>query len=409
MTSARIINRRSVSGVGIMFASNGAIFAALLPWYPSIAARLGLSAVEFGFIVASFAVGAIASSALPARLIARFGPTAVSIAGTALLALSIAAAPWATAGWMLAGCIFLAGFFDAIVDVAQNVAGIRVQDAVKRPILSSMHAFWSLGGVAGGAISTAAAGAGLDARLHLAIMAGAGAALVSSGALLTSRLSRDTTPKTSSIAAPSSRLQRWGRVTLLVLPLVLIAVCGTMVEDIANNWAAMAGVQLGGLSASVAGVAFTIVIGAQCIGRFTGDLLITKWGRVNVARLGGVTIAVGGLILVTARGDVGAVLVGLAAAGYGSATLVPSALSAAATLPGVSQGAGVTIVSWLMRLGFLFTSPMIGLVTDSVGLRWGLATLIAIGVVTAAFSGALRSRPEPLSARDARTKPGRDS
>ena len=59
---------RATAGVGIMFATNGSVFAALLPWYPLIAAKLELSAAQFGFTVAAFAVGAIASSALPAPL-----------------------------------------------------------------------------------------------------------------------------------------------------------------------------------------------------------------------------------------------------------------------------------------------------------------------------------------------------
>ncbi|WP_307785420.1 MFS transporter [Microbacterium hibisci] len=393
MTTDKKTGRRGITGVGIMFASNGAIFAALLPWYPTIATRLNLSAVEFGFMVASFAVGAIVSSALPARLIARYGPVKVSIVGTVLLALAIIAAPWATTGWMFAACLFFAGFFDAIVDVAQNVAGIRVQDVVGRSILSSMHAFWSLGGVASGAISTAAAAAGVDMRLQLAIMGVAGATLVIVGALMTASLSANPAPAAAPAATTGSRSQRWGRVTLLALPLVIIAICGTMVEDIANNWAAMAGMQLVGLPAQVAGLAFTVVIGAQCIGRFTGDLLIERWGRANVARLGGAMIALGGLVLVLNRADIGALFFGLAAMGYGSATLVPSAFSAAAKLPGISEGAGVTIISWLMRLGFLFTSPLIGTITDTAGLRWGLGTLIIIGITTVTLAGALRPRP----------------
>lgn len=393
MTTDKKTGRRGITGVGIMFASNGAIFAALLPWYPTIATRLNLSAVEFGFMVASFAVGAIVSSALPARLIARYGPVKVSIVGTVLLALAIIAAPWATTGWMFAACLFFAGFFDAIVDVAQNVAGIRVQDVVGRSILSSMHAFWSLGGVASGAISTAAAAAGVDMRLQLAIMGVAGATLVIVGALMTASLSANPAPAAAPAATTGSRSQRWGRVTLLALPLVIIAICGTMVEDIANNWAAMAGMQLVGLPAQVAGLAFTVVIGAQCIGRFTGDLLIERWGRANVARLGGAMIALGGLVLVLNQADIGALFFGLAAMGYGSATLVPSAFSAAAKLPGISEGAGVTIISWLMRLGFLFTSPLIGTITDTAGLRWGLGTLIIIGITTVTLAGALRPRP----------------
>ena len=69
----------------------------------------------------------------------------------------------------MAACIFFAGFFDAIVDVAQNVVGVAVQDNSGRSILSSMHALWSLGGVISGAASTAAATAGTDMRLYLAV------------------------------------------------------------------------------------------------------------------------------------------------------------------------------------------------------------------------------------------------
>ena len=131
--------------------------------------------------MASFAVGALASSALPPRLIARLGPVRVSLLGTVVLAAAVAAVAWAPAGWAFALALFVAGFVDAIVDVAQNVAGVRVQDTAGRPILSSMHALWSLGGVASGALSTVSAASGVDARLHLAILAVAGIVLVTLG------------------------------------------------------------------------------------------------------------------------------------------------------------------------------------------------------------------------------------
>lgn len=373
-----------------MFASNGAIFAGLLPWYPLLAERLGLGVVEFGFIVASFAVGAIISSALPAPLIARFGPVRVAVVGTVLLAIAIAGAAWASVGWVFALAVFFAGFFDAVVDVAQNVAGIRVQDAVGRSILSSMHALWSLGGVVSGALSTAAAVAGVDMRLYLALVGVVCVALVGTGGVMIGRLaSAAPRPAASEDAEASTRGQRWRVVFLAALPLVVIAICGTMVEDIANNWAAMAGVQVGGLSSQVAGIAFTVVLGSQCIGRFTGDLLIQRFGRVAVARVGGALIAAGGLLVVTTSAFPATLFVGLALAGYGSATLVPSALTAAAKLPGVSEGAGVTIVSWLMRIGFLVTSPLIGTITGAAGLRWGLTVLVVVGVAAVLLAGAL--------------------
>src|SRR5690606_40922134 len=68
------------------------------------------------------------------------------------------------------------------------------------------------------------------------------------------------------------------------------------------------------------------------------------WARV--AGAGGGLIAVGG-VLVLVGGAVSfpvLLLGGFALAGFGCATLVPSAFAAAAALPGVSDGAGVTLV-----------------------------------------------------------------
>lgn len=79
--------------------------------------------------------------------------------------------------------------------------------------------------------------------------------------------------------------------------------------------------------------------------------------------------------------------------GYGSATLVPGALGAAAHLPGVGRAGGVTLVNWIMRIGFLGTSPLVGVIAGLGNLRWGLSVLIVIGAVTMVFAGRLGGRP----------------
>ncbi|GAA2170454.1 MFS transporter [Agrococcus versicolor] len=380
-------------GSGLMFATNGAVFAALLPWYPQLAERLGLGGLQFGLVVACFAVGAIVSSALPAPLIRRFGAVRVAVVGTGVLALAVATAGWSTSAVMLAACILALGFSDAIVDVAQNVAGLRVQQRAGRPILGSMHALWSLGAATSGGIATAVAAVGGDLRIHLAITGAACVVLVAVAGWLVG-------PVPEAPAEPGEALRgiaRWRAAAIVVLPIVVVAVSGSVVEDVANNWAALSAVRLAGLDASVAGLAFTVVIASQCFGRFTGDLLIHRFGRGRVARLGGVLVALGGVAIVAASEPI-LLLAGLVLAGYGCATLVPSAFSAAGSVPGLSEGAGVTVVSWLMRLGFLGTSPLIGGLSDAVDLRAGLAVLVVAGVVAAV----LAPRLEPGAARAAR-------
>lgn len=371
-----------------MFASNGALFSSLLPWYPLITDRLDLDPVEFGFTVAAFAVGAIVSSALPPALIRWFGPLQVAVGSTVLLAAAIAAAAWSPAGWAFAAAIFVMGFADAVTDVAQNVAGIRVQNTVGRPILSSMHALWSLGGVIAAAASTGAAAAGIDMRLYLAIASIAGVVTVSVGANMVGASAHAPEPPAGTRQGSNRPAERWSAVLRTALPLVFLAICGTVVEEISNSWTALAGVEIGTLPPQVAGVAFTVALGSQCIGRFTGDPLIHRFGAVAIARGGGALILMGGIVIVVASGPI-PLLFGLALMGYGSATLVPSAMSAAATIRGFSQSSGVTIVSWLMRIGFLITSPLIGTLTELGGLRWGLTILLAVGAGAILLAGAL--------------------
>src|SRR5207247_9278932 len=69
-------------------------------------------------------------------------------------------------------------FFGAAMgslDVTMNAHGVAVERSYGRAILASFHAAFSLGGLAGGALGALAAAAGLDVRVHLALIATASA------------------------------------------------------------------------------------------------------------------------------------------------------------------------------------------------------------------------------------------
>jgi Na+/melibiose symporter-like transporter len=372
------------------------VLASILPWYPLLVDRLGLNSWQFGLAVACYAAGSLLSSGLPAALIARFGAHRVVIGGTVLLGLAAATTAWSVNGLMMAICLLLLGCCDAIVDVAQNVVGIAVQERLQRTILSSMHALWSLGGLLSGAAATVAASSGVDMRVWLAAVAIIAVAvtilgrrLIGDGAaprrVADSDAAGDTEPASPDAEPGQGPTRSKTAILLAALPLAIIAICGSAVEDIANNWAGLAAVRLAGVPAASAGIAFSIVIGSQCLGRFSGDVLVMRFGAGRIARIGGGLIALGGLGAVFAEEPV-LLLIAMAALGFGSATLVPGALGAAAQLPGIGRAGGVTLVNWLMRVGFLGTSPLVGLIAAEAGLRWGLSLLVMVGVLTAVFA-----------------------
>ena len=94
-------------------------------------------------------------------------------------------------------------------------------------------------------------------------------------------------------------------------------------------------------------------------------------------------------------------IAGFAAAGFGVATLMPAAMHGADQLPGLRPGTGLTVVAWLMRIGFVSSPPVVGLIADATSLRVGLLVVPVAGLVVMPLAGALsaRRRPSRSSAR----------
>lgn len=171
----------------------------------------------------------------------------------------------------------------------------------------------------------------------------------------------------------------------LLAPIAVLAICGTLIEDVANNWVTLFLSTEAGAAIGVAGLGYTIVLLSQFVGRIVGDPMTDRWGRGAVARLGGALVAVGALIVVAVPGPA-APFVGFALMGFGSATLVPAAFAAAARIPGFAHGSGIALLGWLMRLGFLGTSPLIGVLSDAVGLRLAMLVPVCAGLAAATIA-----------------------
>ncbi len=369
---------RARTGISLFFFTNGTMMAGILPRYPEIKAAFELSNTAFGFMVAVGPLASIAASSLPAPLIRRFGAQAVALGWTCAMAAAMTLAGFAPHFGVFALALAVAGFSDAIVDAGQNVHGVRIEDAYGKTIINSLHALWSLGATTGGLVGAWAASQNIPLRVHLT---GVALALVGLAVLATvlGRIPGEQRPvaATASEVTPPSKLPKgaWG----MILPLVALCIAGVVIEDVAANWGALYLVQVVGATAALGGIGYAVMIGAQFVGRLLGDPATDRWGNVAVIRMGGAMIAVGG-VLIVAFPVTPVVMVGYALCGYGCATVVPTAYAAAGRLPGLPVGAGITYVSWLMRMGFVATSPFIGSLADLTSLRVSLGLLVVVGV-----------------------------
>lgn len=385
------VDRRARVAVAALFFTNGALFANLLPRYPEIKADLGIDNAAYGLAVAAFPTGAIAAGLLAGMLIRRLGSALVAVVSTVLTGAAIVAAALADSAMVFAGALFAAGAMDAITDVAQNAHGLRVQRRYGRSIINSFHAIWSVGAVTGGSMAAGAIALGLSRGHHL-LLSAALFTIVACVALRFCLPGPETQPAAKPAVDDHKTTRHTGlRTACLLTALVLIATAGTLVEDAGNSWAALYLSDSLHASAALAASGYIALVGAQFVGRLLGDRLVDRFGQRAVARAGGL-IAAAGMGLALAVPTVPGTILGFAAAGLGVATLVPAAMHEADELPGLKPGLGLTVVSWLMRLGFLLSPPVVGVIADVTSLRVGLLVIPFAGALVLMFAGALRPR-----------------
>jgi MFS family permease len=384
-------DRRARFAVAALFLTNGAIFANLLPRYPEIKSDLHLSNAVYGAAIAAFSGGALVAGLAAAALIRRFHSSRVAVVSTIGLATFVVVAGLADSPLMLGAALFIAGAFDAITDVAQNAHGLRVQRNYGRSIINSFHAVWAVGAILGGLMGAGAIAIHMPRATHL-LIAGvlfSAVVLVAYPYLLRGPDHEDhRAAKSAGGEGPS------GAVYATLAALVVIAIAGATVEDAGSSWATLYLRDSLGAPGAVAVFGYVAAVGFMFLGRLVGDRLVDRFGERAVVRTGGF-ITAAGMGAALAFPSVPGTIAGFAAAGLGVATLVPAAFHGADQLPGMRPGSGLTVVTWLMRIGFLGAPLLVGVVADATSLRVGLLAVPIAGITVMALSGALSGRRLP--------------
>jgi MFS family permease len=365
----------------------------VLPRLPEIKAEVGLTNAALGLALAAAPLGSITAVPLTGRAIARFGSAQVAVVAGLCLGLTLPLIGLAPV-WAALAAVYLAlGASDGVMDAAMNAHALRVQRAYGRSLISGFHGMWSAGAAAGAALGTTAAALGVPLPAQLAGVSAV--VLVSVGLARLWRLpGRDPvdltadTLDTLDTLAPQHREERPTGVLRAVRPLAWVAVLSVLAgipEDVANTWSTLYYTENRGAAAGLAGLGFTVFATSMLISRFTADRLLDRVGQVRVAQAGGALAALG-YVVVLAAPTLPISVAGFALVGLGIAPAFPTLFHASGHWPGVRSGDGVTVVSWVARLGFLVTPPTVGLVADTLGIGTGLALGGAAAVAYAALS-----------------------
>ncbi|MFE4367813.1 MFS transporter [Streptomyces sp. NPDC056835] len=397
----------------VFFALDGFMFAGWVVRIPAIKQQTGASASDLGLALLGVSAGAVVTMVFTGRLCRRFGSHPVTVVCAVLLSLSIVLPPQTHSALTLGLVLLVFGAAYGALNVSMNSAAVDIVAALRRPVISSFHAAFSLGGMIGAGLGGLVA-AGLSPAVHLSLLTGVGLLVtaVTGPTLLrhpapvpesterehmerehmgrehTGRehTAEETAEETAAgTASPPRRLD--SRTRRLVLLFGVIALCTAYGEGAMADWSALHLTQDLDATPGLAAAGYSLFALAMTAGRLSGTALLERLGQTRALVAGGLTAALGMLVGALAPSAWPA-LAGFALAGLGLANIFPIAIGRAGALAGPG---GVAAASTLGYGGMLLGPPAIGFLADWFTLPLALTTVALLAGAAALIGYSARN------------------
>ena len=452
MTAAELdpeLRRARIAIFGYFFVL-GAATATWSARLPAIKASLHLSDGRMGLALFAVPAGSVLTLALSGRIADAFGAVRVLRIAGVLNPLALIPVGLARDLPVLMATLAVYGAVAGLLDVSMNACGARLELGYGQPILSSLHAGYSIAGLAGAGIGGISAWLGIGplptflvaagALIILALLAGP-RVVIPEMAPRPERPGDQDPPRRSprQISVPSrgdtappgdtpdpggprpprevmSRgdtappgdtsdpggprppgegMATGGRTQKppwhppqIIWVLGVLALCGQVGEGSAGDWSAVYLHANLGSPPGEAAVALGAFSVTMAAGRVAGDRLAGRFGPVTLVRASGLVAGLG-LAAGLLIGTAAAAIAGFALLGLGLAGIFPQIVSSAARLDPARAGRNIGRIAAVADSGLLSGPVAIGAIASGVGLRDALLVPAALAVLVAAAAGVM--------------------
>ena len=370
---------------------NGALVGGVGATLPAMRVRLGVDPAALAVLLVSLAAAAVVSMQIGGRLADSHGARNVARPASGLLVAGVASLAFAPTLPVAAAAAALAGLGNGAMDVSMNALGVRIEQARVKPVMSRLHASFSIGNL------PAAAAVLLVARL-----VGVGGRVITSALVTLSTVSlvglvaisrwvpgpREVTAVSRVTSVQASTTGR--RFPAFAVLLGAMAFSFGLVEGTAVDWSSVHVTDVAGVAPATGALGLVAVGSLMILIRLFGDRAVASFGRVNIVRFGGLVAAGGYLVTLVGR-SLPILLIGWALVGLGVGLIAQQVYAVAGHAGG---GRMLAIVVTFGYGAFLIGPAIVGALIRAVGIRHAMAFPLVLSLVLVALSRVL-SRCEP--------------
>lgn len=365
---------RLALAVGLTFAADSLMFGSWVAYIPHVKTTLGMNDAQLGLALFGMPIGLLSMNPFSAGIIARYGLARTTVAATLATAVSFALPVWMPDRWSLMAALAVVGAAVALMNVAMNTCATNIERADRVFIMSSCHGMWSMGGMTGSGTAAALIAAGSTPRLHLSLLAGLVILLTITGL----RPALASVPEDVHEESGGSKFTLPNRDLLLM---IFIGVVVSLGEGVAFDWSAVYLRDALGAPEQIAALGFTCFSLTMMSMRFTGDVLIPRFGERNLLTFSAILTFSALMAIIFSPAPLPGIL-GFLLLGTGVALGAPILFNAAARVPGLAPGAGLATYATFSFVGFLAGPPVIGFIGEKFGLQAGFAMVAGLALLS---------------------------
>lgn len=378
-----------------IFLASGMSFATWASRVPDIKRILEIDNAQIGLLLLGMGIASILGISTGPAVMARTGARRGMLAMMLMLAVGLALVGIGTTALMSFPIVIvglaLFGFGNGALDVMMNVEATAVEQMAGKTILPLFHAFFSFGTVIGAGLGWAATNAHTTVLLHTAV--------ITAVILVLAFVCFANVPNREAALDPQEpgekphwrermhvALSAWREPRTYALGVVMLGM--SFAEGGANDWLALGVAEDHGGGTAMGAAALTVFSVCMTAVRVLGGPLVDRFGRVPVLRVLAVTAA-GGILLFILTPSLPFAFLGAALWGLGASLGFPLGMSAAADDP-AKAAARVSAAATIGYIAFLGGPPVLGLISEHIGLLNTLFILVALVVASGLFSGAAK-------------------
>jgi fucose permease len=348
----------------------GFIFSSWASRIPQVKDKFQLNEAELGAVLFMLPLGALAALPFSGWLVHKLSSKWMSIVTALVYTVLLYLIATATTIFSLSVVLFGFGLIGNFGNISMNTQGISIQHQINKPILSSLHAMWSIGAFSAAAVSGWTMRMGYSTTIHFLIVSLMAAFIIIVGSfhLIPDEGLGDETSKV--FVLPNRKLVLLG----------IICFCVAMSEGAMADWSSLYYRQIIHQLNTISTTGYTAFAMCMAAGRLAGDRLVQSFKHATVLKANGILILTGMTLSLSFDYPM-TVMIGFALVGFGVSSVIPIVYMLAAKSKDMAPSAALAAVSSVGFTGFLVGPPLIGFIAHEIGLRMALVIVALLGAM----------------------------